>query len=110
MTDADARIADTLKALREGGKPPCPWCGARLTSIHITGQWVTWACYSEIDTQSSEYRRENDCYDRQLAALAAECARLRGLLRELVQAMDEGDIYNDKLIEAARDAAKEGER
>ena len=106
MTDADARIEAALSALKAGKNPPCPWCGDAHCDPDADRQGACWGCRSELDVYGQD--RGHACYERQLAAQAAEIARLRELLRELVQAIDEGDIYNDKLIEAARDAAKEG--
>lgn len=81
MTDA---LRDTLKKLREGNLvPQCPYCGAGVPQSNASDQ-NTWLCGTDIVEKSGEPRYElwrgTQCYERQLAAQAAEIERLKALI------------------------------
>lgn len=87
MTDTDARIEETLAALRRGEKPPCPWCGAehsdhsllRGSSSALVDHWYCGSSVEYVDDYRSMQRYET-CYRREIAAQSATIAALRAAL------------------------------
>ena len=94
MSDAD-KLAETLKALREGKSVPCPYCGAEHFTelVFECGTYAHYVCVDHLG-----FRRSESCYERQLAALAADNERLRTALRQITKC--EGPYARDKLTHA----------
>lgn len=109
----DARIEETLAALRRGERIPCPHCGAKLSllaSDHGPGGFYVWACDTtlpealpgEPPITADDFRGRigDTCYERQLAALRAEVERQRQMLHEAVARLfhyDLADYVADKI-------------
>jgi hypothetical protein len=92
MTMTNDKLAATLAALERGEKPGCPFCGAQmigrpapeLDSSIIAG-WHCGMSTADIRMCGKKYQwmRHRDCYERELAQLREENAKLRVLNEEL---------------------------
>jgi hypothetical protein len=61
----------------------CPYCGAGIYAPHCAGDEITyWRCGSDLVAEWG-LSRSADCYERELAASQAECAKWRKVAESL---------------------------